>query len=329
MGVFIQEDGRLRPGWRVTCYLGVYLFGLLVSQTIVVGAWSATMLRRGQVNESQLMNLLLGLHLPFRLFVALEAVDLGWILALTWLFGRFVDRRRLAAYGLQRTTGWLDDTILGLVLGAAQMVVIVCISLLAGWYRVTSLPTGIRVATSRYTALGLLFFGMVAVGEELLFRGYVQTNLQEANVSPPGASLQKSAGAGLQAAPPRRPAALALALSSILFGLFHALNPNLTGLAMLNLVLAGAALGLGYWATGSLWLPIAYHLSWNFVQGPILGLPVSGMRFSGLLIVADWGKAPLWTGHTFGPEGGLLGTAMLLVTVGVFWWRGRRTNASP
>jgi hypothetical protein len=39
-------------------------------------------------------------------------------------------------------------------------------------------------------------------------------------------------------------------------------------------------------------------------------------------MIADWGKAPLLTGHAFGPEGGLLGTLMLVVTVGVFWWRG-------
>ena len=103
---------------------------------------------------------------------------------------------------------------------------------------------------------------------------------------------------------------VALAVSSILFGLLHALNPNLTVLGFLNLVLAGVALGVGYWATGSLWLPIAYHLSWNFVQGSLLGLPVSGVRYGGLLAVADWGKAPRLTGGAFGPEGRLLATVI-------------------
>ena len=58
----------------------------------------------------------------------------------------------------------------------------------------------------------------------------------------------------------------------------------------------------------------------------ILGLPVSGMRYGGLVMIADWGKAPLLTGHTFGPEGGLLVTIMLLVTVAIFWQRGRRAE---
>ena len=111
MGVFVREDGRLRPGWRVTIYLGVYLFGLLISQSIVMGAWSVRMLRQGQMNESELLERLLGLRLPLQLFIVLKAVDLLWVLALTWLFGRFIDRRRFLAYGLQRRTGWLEDTI--------------------------------------------------------------------------------------------------------------------------------------------------------------------------------------------------------------------------
>ena len=140
----------------------------------------------------------------------------------------------------------------------------------------------------------------VALGEELVFRGYIQTNLQE--------------GAGLP---------VALTLSSVLFGLFHALNPNVTRLGLLNIALAGVALGYGYAATKNLWLPIAYHLAWNFVQGPILGLPVSGMRYGGLLTVIDRGARPLITGGAFGPEGGILGTLVLLTTLPIFWWWGR------
>jgi membrane protease YdiL (CAAX protease family) len=278
--------------------------------------------------------------------VVLKAVDLLWILLLTWLFGRFLDRRRFAGFGLRRAGGWLGDALLGLILGAAQMVAIVAVAWLVGWIKVTTLPYPINAVTVRYISQGLLLFVLVAVGEELLFRGYVQTNLQE--------GAQKGARASRQAAPagsvgdqPEQMAragaggaragagdakagvglsTVPLAVSSIVFGLFHALNSNLTWLAAFNLILAGVALGFGYWVTGRLWLPIAYHLSWNFVQGPILGLPVSGMRYGGLLIVADLGKAPTLTGHHFGPEGGLLGTAMLLGTVGVFWWWGRSTG---
>ncbi len=150
-------------------------------------------------------------------------------------------------------------------------------------------------------AIAFGLFVLVALGEELMFRGYVQTNLRE--------------GIGLP---------LALALTSALFGVAHALNPNVTWMALINIALAGLALGYGFVVTGELWLPIAYHFGWNFFQGAVLSLPVSGVRYGGLLAVADQGKAPLITGAAFGPEGGIMGTLVLLTAFPVFWWWGRR-----
>jgi len=305
MGIFVRDD-RLRSGWRVTFYLLVYLFGMLVSQMVVLGAYSTALLLRGQATMAELTQRLIAIDLPLWLFTALKAVDVAWMLLLTGLFGRFIDRRRFAEFGLGPADGWRGDAILGLALGTVQMIAIVVISWLAGCVRFAMLPNPLSAFQLQYAALGLLLFVLVAVGEELLFRGYVQTNLQE--------------GAG---------PAVALGVTSVLFGLFHALNPNQSWFAMLNLILAGVALGMGYWATGSLWLPMAYHLSWNFVQGSILGLPVSGMRYGGLIIVADWGKAPWLTGHAFGPEGGLLGTAMLLITIGLFWSQRQQRVSAP
>ena len=322
MRVFVREDGRLRPGWRVTIYLLTYLLGMLAAQAVILGAYMTVLLLRGQTTVAELVARVRVLDLPLWLFVALKAADVLWVLLLTGLFGRYVDKRRLADYGLQLSTGWLDDLALGLALGAIQMGVLLGIGWLGKWVAVAPLPAPVFGLRVRDAALGLLLFVLVAVGEELTYRGYVQTNLQEGAVAglqtaPPAGTVTRPARAGINSA------ALALTVSAILFGLSHALNPNLTGLAMLNLILAGFALGLGYWATGSLWLPMAYHLSWNFVQGSILGLPVSGMRYGGLLVVADLSKVPWLTGGAFGPEGGLLGTAALLVTICVFWRRAR------
>jgi membrane protease YdiL (CAAX protease family) len=321
MGVFVR-DGRLRPVWRVTFYLLVYLLGMILAQSVVLIGYSILLLQQGQMTMPELTARLMALDLPLQVFTALKAADVLWALLLTWLFGRYIDRRRFAEFGVRLSTGWLDDTILGLALGAIQMGAIVAIEWLANWARVAPLPDPFVALRSRDAVLGLVLFVLVAVGEELIFRGYVQTNLQEGV----GAHRPTSAEAGLQSTSDRRSAAVAVGVTAVLFGLFHVLNPNLTLLAMLNLILAGVALGVGYWATGSLLLPMAYHLSWNFVQGSILGLPVSGMRYGGLLIVADQGGLPWLTGGAFGPEGGLLGTLMLLVTVGVFWERGRKTR---
>ena len=64
--------------------------------------------------------------------------------------------------------------------------------------------------------------------------------------------------------------------------------------------------------TRSLWLVSGIHLAWNFAQGPIFGLPVSGIRFPSLLYGEVQGPA-LWTGGDFGPEAGLVALSICLI----------------
>ena len=300
MGIFTHQ-GRVRAGWRVTIYLLLYVLLTLVVQTPIAGAYAVLLVIEGQVALPDVSAALQPQNLPLWLFTVLKAADLLLVLGLTYLLGRFLDRRKFVAFGL-RPRGWGGDTALGLLLGAVQMAAILALGWGGGWLAV-SVPS-LADLGSRLVALavGLLLFGLVAWSEELLFRGYVQTNLCDA-----------------------LPGALALGITSVLFALFHAMNPNLSWVGVLNLALAGAAMGYGRLVTGNLWLPVAYHLSWNLVQGSILGFPVSGMRYGGLLTIADGGLAPLLTGMDFGPEGGLLGTLILLAAFPVFrWWGGKR-----
>jgi membrane protease YdiL (CAAX protease family) len=301
MGIFIR-DGRLRAGWRVTLYLLVYLLGLFILQIPIVSLYAIFYVAsHGLTTPEALFGALRPANLPLWFVTTLKLFELALVLGLTVLWCRFLDRRRFVEYGFRRARGWRGDLLVGLALGAAQMALIVAVEWAAGWLSVGLPDTNKMFAGLGNAALGLVLFVLVAVGEELTFRGYVQTNLQE--------------GAGV---------VLALALSSLLFGTFHALNPNLTWVALLNLVLAGMALGYGYLVTGNLWLPIAYHLSWNTVQGPILGLAVSGVRYGGLLVLSDRGPASWITGAAFGPEGGIVGTLVLLTAFPVFWWWGQK-----
>lgn len=82
-------------------------------------------------------------------------------------------------------------------------------------------------------------------------------------------------------------------------------------------------MGYGRRVTDSLWLPITYHFVWNFSQGVIFGLPVSGVRYGPLLTVVDRSPAAWLTGASFGPEGGLIGTVALLSSFPVLWLWGR------
>jgi uncharacterized protein len=116
-------------------------------------------------------------------------------------------------------------------------------------------------------------------------------------------------------------------LSSAFFGYLHAANPNATLLSTFNVALAGLMLGFGYVLTGELAIPIGLHVTWNLFQGAVFGFPVSGLRVGGATFLSiDQGGPALWTGGSFGPEGGLLGPAAMVagVLLTALWVRLRR-----
>jgi uncharacterized protein len=131
---------------------------------------------------------------------------------------------------------------------------------------------------------------LAAVGEELAFRGGLFRILEE------------SAGTGM-----------ALALSAALFGLLHGLNPGATVISTAAIALeAGVLLAAAYVLTRNLWLPIGLHLGWNFTEGGIFGVSVSGgSAGKGIFSVSLTGP-PLLTGGKFGPEASLIAIAICL-----------------
>ena len=100
--------------------------------------------------------------------------------------------------------------------------------------------------------------------------------------------------------------------SSALFGLAHITNPGATWSASLLIAVeAGVLLGGAYMLTRSLWMPIGLHAAWNFTQGEIFDVPVSGLDSHGL-VEAQLSGPPLLSGGTFGLEGSVI--ALVIAT---------------
>lgn len=107
---------------------------------------------------------------------------------------------------------------------------------------------------------------------------------------------------------------LALALSSALFGALHIMNPGASWFSSLAIAVeAGILLGAAYMLTRRLWLAIGIHAAWNFTQGWVFSVPVSGGEAPlGLLITRRTG--PEWlTGGAFGLEASVV--AMVVATL--------------
>ncbi len=107
---------------------------------------------------------------------------------------------------------------------------------------------------------------------------------------------------------------IALAITSALFGAGHIFNPDATWFAAFAIAIeAGVLLGAAYLLTRRLWLAIGIHAAWNFTQGWVFSVPVSGGDAPlGLLITRRIG--PDWlTGGQFGLEASAV--AMVVATL--------------
>lgn len=160
--------------------------------------------------------------------------------------------------------------------------------------------TGVQGDAGTWRLVGIQFvvFAFVAISEELLCRGYIQGLIKHRY--------------GLRAA---------VWIPSLLFALLHLGNPGIltTPLPLLNIFLVGIFFAMTREITGGLWFPIGFHLTWNFVQGNVFGLAVSGTE-GGSLMTSEVQGYPVISGGSFGAEGSLFTTIILLLAC-LFVWR--------
>jgi membrane protease YdiL (CAAX protease family) len=116
---------------------------------------------------------------------------------------------------------------------------------------------------------------------------------------------------------------LALAISALLFGLAHLANPGADVLSSLAVALeAGILLTAAYMVTRRLWFPIGIHISWNFTQSGVFGIPTSGVDSKGYLQGHLQGS-PILSGGTFGAEGSVVAVLVCSIAGLCMLWRAR------
>ena len=301
----------MRMTWRLTLQIATMLVMLVIGELLLSLFFTLFS------NETALANPSLELSTSSPQMVLVSILVRGLIISLSILLaGRLFDRRPFSDFGFRLSAGWWADFWFGISLGAILMTVIFLVELAAGWI----LPVGYFITNDpdlpflAALFIPLLMFIIVGFYEELLSRGYHLTNLAE--------------GLSGKYLKPQAAIFLACLVSSVLFGLLHAANPNATFISTLNISLAGIFLATGYILTGELAIPIGLHITWNFFQGNIFGFPVSGADFKLASLIQIEQLGPEWlTGGAFGPEGGLLGllTNLLGILLIILWVK-RRTG---
>jgi len=123
-----------------------------------------------------------------------------------------------------------------------------------------------------------------AMGEELLFRAVLFRIAEEVTGT-----------------------TVAIGISAVIFGLMHAANPGATAFGIGALTIEfGIMMALAYVLTRNIWLAVGIHMAWNFTQGYVFGVEVSGTDQPHSILKTSVSGPDLLTGSSFGPEASIL-----------------------
>jgi len=246
-----------------------------------------------RILNSPLTKIILGLLLCFTVFILAQQL-VGKILDLTTidknyrnlikgiiassfviltyiLFYSKYEKRKIGEFS---SKGILKNILLGVVIGTTLQGLTSLVIYFYGNFRIIS----VNPFSSIITPFAVAF--SVAIFEETLLRGIIFRIVEE-----------------------KLGSYISLLISAIIFGTVHLLNPDSSVISTICIGIVGFMLGATYIYSRSLWLPIAIHFSWNFVQSGIFGAITSGNEQTSSLFNTNISGTELITGGAFGPEG--------------------------
>lgn len=283
--IFFDNSNRVRSGWRAAAYLISCFIVAVVGVTLLGG-------------------LLIGMGVPLDgsspIPMVLQFVVFGApVIFFGWLYGRIFEKLPFRALGVWFTGGWFRDLIVGLAFGALSLLIVAVIVFGTGFVAFEPNSASGSGAIGETLLRTLVIFVAGAAFEESFLRGYfLQTFFRS------------------------RLAVFGIILTSLVFATLHNANPGANVLTWSNTFLAGIWLAVAYEKTRSLWFPFGIHLAWNWVQGSVLGIAVSGLEtlapdplLRGTLSGPEW-----FSGGSYGLEGGIACTIGLIISTAAIWF---------
>jgi membrane protease YdiL (CAAX protease family) len=273
--LFLNETG-LRAGWRLLIYAAIFL-ALMTVSIFLLGL---------------LLHPARGVLSPrFQFFGELASFLSAFLAA--WIMSQ-VEKRPVGEYGLPARGAFRKQFWLGCLFGSCEIFVLIGLIAALGGYSFGSLAEH-GVAIAKWALFWGVFFVVVGLFEEFLFRGYTLYTLAD--------------GIGFW------PAAVLLSAS---FGAVHFKNSGEGWVGVSGVVFVGLFWSFTLKRTGSLWFALGMHATFDFGETFLFSVPDSGMIFPGHLSNATL-HGPNWlTGGTPGPEGSVIDFLILAVFCFVF-----------
>ena len=247
------------------------------------------MIFTGRVSMDKMMDIIA--NVPQWMNIVLLVGELG-LLLVVFLYCRLLEKRKLSTLGFQKK-GCVLEYVKGAALGLLLFGIVYILCYVSGSLSVEGVSlSGETVLYVVGFFAGYLIQGMA---EEVLCRGYLLVSLSR-----------------------RCSVTLSVVLSSLFFSMLHGMNQGVTLLAHINIFLFGLFLALLFIRWENIWIVGALHSIWNFAQGNLFGIQVSGMQLQPSLIKSDVKEGwEIINGGSFGVEGGLAVTVVLAAALGI------------
>ena len=222
-------------------------------------------------------------------FTVLSLFATAIMTLLVIVYCRGIEGRSYASMGLRRK-GMVKNYGFGYLIGTVMITATVALAVLLGGAEFTGLSSSVSVLYIVLFFLGYLVQGM---SEEVCFRGYFMVSCAS-----------------------RAHVGIAVFLSSLAFSAMHLANAGISLFAIINLTLFGVFMAVYILRTDDLWGACAIHSAWNFFQGNVFGISVSGGTMSNSVFgTAFVDGRELISGGAFGIEGGLCTTIVLIIAI--------------
>ncbi|CGF42844.1 caax amino protease family [Streptococcus pneumoniae] len=224
----------------------------------------------------------------FRLILGLLAF--GFILNTVFRWTRKVEKRPIRTLGFYREN-FLSNLLKGFSLGLALFLLTLLGLVVLGQYRLESIH--LNPYSLAFVVFTIPFWILQGTAEELVTRAWLIPQLAK-----------------------RTNLKVAIIISSSLFTLLHLGNPGITFLSAIDLFLFGVAMSLYLLKTDTIWGIGGIHGAWNFAQGNLFGVLVSGQS-SGTSIMrfTPQGNQDWLSGGSFGIEGSIVSSIILFLLI--------------
>jgi uncharacterized protein len=210
-------------------------------------------------------------------------------------FGSIFDRQSqsIAAQGLPLRTAWTREAATGMAVGWGAVVVCVIPMLLIGGIAIVITA---QMSSWLWLLADAVYFALLALGEEVAFRGYGFQRFS---------AVVGSSGAALGFA--------------LFYAIVHALQPGTTNASIAVSVVFSFLLTTAYLRTRALWLSWGLNFAWKASQALIFGLTVRGVSSHSPIIEGN-PMGPFWlTGGGYGIDASWFACLVLLAAFPVVY----------